>query len=159
MRPAILYVWIAVFVERKSAKTCISCARTRRRGPWPLPRRGRYNERQKHKIRANGVVYEVFAAGGCCDRRAFGQRGQARVEAEASSGRPFGVGQVTISGLDAAIDANRVFVEEKNGRVFYPAVTQGVLGRLIGQILGDATDRPATGVTIYFCSAAMSRWS
>ena len=39
---------------------------------------------------------------------------------------------------------------EKNGRVFYPAVTQGVMGRLIGQILGDATDRPAAGVTIHF---------
>jgi hypothetical protein len=75
---------------------------------------------------------------------------EARVEAEALIGRPFGVGQVTISGLDAAIDANRVFLDEKNGRVFYPAITQGVFGRLLGQILGDATDRPAAGVTIHF---------
>src|SRR5262245_48146147 len=73
-----------------------------------------------------------------------------RVDGEALVGRPFGVGQVTVSGLDAAIDANRVLLDEKNGRSFYPAVTQGVLGRLIGQILGDASDRPATGVTIYF---------
>ena len=42
----------------------------------------------------------------------------ARVEADALSGRPFGVGQVTISGLEMAIDAGRVFVGEKNGRVF-----------------------------------------
>src|SRR5688572_19474307 len=74
----------------------------------------------------------------------------ARVEADALLGQPFGVGQVTISGLDVAIDANRVLVQEKNGRVFYPAVTQGVLGRLIGQILGGPADRPAGGVTIYF---------
>jgi hypothetical protein len=75
---------------------------------------------------------------------------EARVEAEALVGRPFGVGQVSITGLDVAIDANRVFIEEKNGRVFYPAVTQGVLGRIIGQILGGPTDRPTGGVTIYF---------
>ena len=50
---------------------------------------------------------------------------EARIEAEALIGRPFGVGRVTISGLDVAIDANRVSIEEKNGRVFYPAVSQG----------------------------------
>jgi hypothetical protein len=75
---------------------------------------------------------------------------EARVEAEALVGQPFGVGQVTLSGLDVAIDANRVMIEEKNGRVFYPAVTQGVFGRFLGQILGDPTDRPAGGVTISF---------
>jgi hypothetical protein len=75
---------------------------------------------------------------------------QARVEGEALVGRPFGVGQVSVSGLEFAIDASRVFVEEKNGRVFYPAVTQGVFGKLIGQILGGATDRPTTGATVYF---------
>ena len=74
---------------------------------------------------------------------------EARVEAEALVGRPFGVGQVTISGLDVAIDANRVVIEEKNGRVFYPAVSQGVFGRLIGRFSAP-TDRPAGGVTIYF---------
>ena len=42
---------------------------------------------------------------------------------------------------DVAIDVNRVAIQEKNGRVFYPAVTQGVFGRLIGQILGSPTDR------------------
>jgi hypothetical protein len=75
---------------------------------------------------------------------------EARIEAEALIGRPFGVGRVTISGLDVAIDANRVSIEEKNGRVFYPAVSQGALGRLIGQILGGPTDRPAGGITIHF---------
>jgi hypothetical protein len=59
----------------------------------------------------------------------------ARVEAEALVGRPFGVGRVTISGLDAGIDANRVLIEERNGRVFYPALSQGVLGRVLGQVL------------------------
>ncbi|HEY2893652.1 MAG TPA: hypothetical protein VGJ16_05555, partial [Pirellulales bacterium] len=66
---------------------------------------------------------------------------EARVEGEALIGRPFGVGQVSVSGLDLAIDASRVFIEEKNGRVFYPAVAQGAFGKLIGQILGGATER------------------
>lgn len=74
----------------------------------------------------------------------------ARVEGEAIPGRPFGVAQVTISGLDVAIDANRVAIQEANGRVFFPAVSQGVFGRLIGQLLGSPTDRPAGGVTIHF---------
>ncbi|HEY2413849.1 MAG TPA: hypothetical protein VGI40_16480 [Pirellulaceae bacterium] len=75
---------------------------------------------------------------------------EARVEGEALIGRPFGVGQVSVSGLDLAIDASRVFIEEKNGRVFYPAVAQGAFGKLIGQILGGATERPTTGATIHF---------
>src|SRR5262245_31257376 len=75
---------------------------------------------------------------------------EARGEGEALIGRPFGVAQVSISGMEVGIDANRVAIEEKNGRAFYPAVTQGVFGRLIGQILGGPTDRPAAGVTIYF---------
>jgi hypothetical protein len=74
----------------------------------------------------------------------------ARVEADALVGRPFGVGQVTITGLEAGIDANRVQIGERNGRTLYPAVTQGALGRLIGQILGGPTERPSPGVTIYF---------
>jgi hypothetical protein len=73
-----------------------------------------------------------------------------RVEAEAIVGRPFGVGQVNITGLDVAIDAERVTIVEKNGRVFYPAVSQGVFGRLIGQLLGGPTERPAAGITVYF---------
>lgn len=74
----------------------------------------------------------------------------ARIDGDAVIGRPFGVAQVSISGLDLAIDVNHVAIEEKNGRVFYPAATQGVFGRLIGQILGGPMDRPAAGVTIYF---------
>src|SRR5437867_6286822 len=79
----------------------------------------------------------------------FARSAQARVEGEALVGRPFGVGQISISGLDVGIDVNRVAIEEKNGRVFYPAVTQGVFGRLIGQILGGPAERPAAGITIY----------
>jgi len=74
----------------------------------------------------------------------------ARVDGEALIGRPFGVGQITISGLDVAIDANRVHLEEKSGRVFYPAVSQGVFGKLIGQLLGGPAERPTSGVTVYF---------
>ena len=80
----------------------------------------------------------------------FGEVAQARVDGEAVVGQPFGVASVTISGLDAAIDANRVLLTEKNGRVFYPTATAGALGRILGQILGDPADRPATGVTVNF---------
>jgi hypothetical protein len=75
---------------------------------------------------------------------------EGRIEGEAVVGRPFGVAQVSISGLDIGVDVNRVAIEEKNGRAFYPAVSQGVFGRLIGQILGGPMDRPAAGVTVYF---------
>jgi len=81
---------------------------------------------------------------------AVSQATDARIDAEATTGQPFGVGSVTISGLDVAIDSSRVLIAEKNGRVFYPAATPGVLGRILGQILGDPADRPASGVTINF---------
>ena len=68
---------------------------------------------------------------------------EGRIEGEAVVGRPFGVAQVSISGLDIGVDVNRVAIEEKNGRAFYPAVSQGVFGRLIGPSLGGPRDRPA----------------
>lgn len=75
----------------------------------------------------------------------------ARVEAEALIGNPFGVCRLTISGPEAPADAASVLLEEKNGRALYPAVTQGVIGRLLGKLLGDAGDRPVGGgVTIHF---------
>lgn len=74
----------------------------------------------------------------------------ARVESDALSGRPFGVGQVTVSGLEVAIDATRILIEEKNGRVFYPAVSQGMFGKLLGQVLGSTTQQPTNSVTIQF---------
>lgn len=74
----------------------------------------------------------------------------ARVEAEAVVGQPFGVGKVTISGLENGIDASRVQIAERNGRALYPAVAQGVFGKVLGQILGGPTDRPAPGVTVHF---------
>src|SRR5688572_6850865 len=61
----------------------------------------------------------------------------ARIEADALIGRPFGVGRITITGSEAAIDLNRVLIDDGGGRVFYPAAGTGVVGRLIGQILGD----------------------
>ena len=73
-----------------------------------------------------------------------------RVEGEAAVGRPFGVGRVTISGGEAAVDLNRVRIESADGRVFYPAVTTGVFGRLLGDVLGDPTDRPAINATVHF---------
>ena len=74
----------------------------------------------------------------------------ARIEAEALVGRPFGVGRITISGSEAAIDLNRVLISDGGERVFYPAVGTGVVGRLIGQILGDPADRPTTGASVHF---------
>jgi len=80
----------------------------------------------------------------------FVARAEARVEAAALAGRPFGVGQVSLSGLEMGLDASRLLIEEKNGRVYFPAVAQGPIGRLIGQILGDPTARPTSSITIYF---------
>jgi len=74
----------------------------------------------------------------------------ARIEAEALVGRPFGVGRITISGGEAAIDLNRVLISDGGGRVFYPAVGTGVIGRLIGQVLGDPADRPSGAATVHF---------
>ena len=74
----------------------------------------------------------------------------ARIEGEALAGRPFGVGRITVTGADAAIDMNRVLIADREGRVCYPAVGTGVFGRLIGQVLGDPADRPAANTTIYF---------
>jgi hypothetical protein len=73
-----------------------------------------------------------------------------RVEGEALVGRPFGVGRITISGGEAAIDLNRVLIANNDGRVFYPAVSTGVFGRLLGQVLGDPADRPAGAATVHF---------
>jgi hypothetical protein len=42
---------------------------------------------------------------------------EARIEGEALIGQPFGVGRITLSGPDVAIDANRVLIYEKDGRV------------------------------------------
>ncbi|MEX2176328.1 MAG: hypothetical protein WD872_18340 [Pirellulaceae bacterium] len=74
----------------------------------------------------------------------------ARVEGEAFVGRPFGVARITVSGPEVAIDLNRVVIQDRAGRVLYPAVGTRLLGRLIGQVLGDPTDRPAGAATVYF---------
>lgn len=75
---------------------------------------------------------------------------QAKVEVEALAGTPFGVGRITLSGLDAPLDLTRLFLKEKNGRAHYPAIHSGVLGRLIGEVLGDPTQRPLANVTVWF---------
>jgi hypothetical protein len=80
----------------------------------------------------------------------FSAYAEARVEVDALAGRPFGVGQISLTGLEMGLDASRLHIEEKNGRIYYPAVAQGAIGRILGQILGDPTARPTTGVTIYF---------
>src|SRR5262245_33004691 len=76
--------------------------------------------------------------------------GHARIEGEALVGRPFGVGRITISGGEAAIDLNRVQITDGGGRVFYPAIGTNMVGRLLGQILGDPADRPSGAATIHF---------
>jgi hypothetical protein len=77
---------------------------------------------------------------------------QARIEAEALLGRPFGVARVRFTGADAgvAIDASRVLLEERNGRVLYPAATPGPIGRIVGRVLGDAAERPSNAITVHF---------
>ncbi|WP_425618183.1 hypothetical protein NA78x_001882 [Anatilimnocola sp. NA78] len=75
----------------------------------------------------------------------------ARVEGEAAIGRPFGVGKITFSGADVgSIDDRLCRLEEKNGRIFYPAAMPGVLGRLLTQVLGNPQQGVAESVTIHF---------
>jgi hypothetical protein len=74
----------------------------------------------------------------------------AKIEADALVGRPFGVGRITLSGLDAPLDQTRLFLVERNGRAHYPAIHEGVFGRVIGQVLGDPTQRPLANVTVWF---------
>src|SRR5258706_11223684 len=74
---------------------------------------------------------------------------QARIEGEAIAGRPFGVARVTFSAADAggAVDESQVLIYEREGRVFYPAVTGGGLGRAIGQLLDGGNDQAAANLT------------
>jgi hypothetical protein len=76
----------------------------------------------------------------------------ARIDGDAVIGEPFGIGRVTLTAADAGgtIDAVRLRIDERDGRVHYPAVTTGVVGQVIGQILGQQIgDGPGTA-TIQF---------
>jgi hypothetical protein len=76
----------------------------------------------------------------------------ARIDGEAVIGEPFGVGRITVAAGDVGgrIDEARLRIEERDGRVHYPAVTTGVVGQVIGQILGQPiADGPGTA-TIHF---------
>ncbi len=75
----------------------------------------------------------------------------AALEVEAVSGRPWGVGRITVQGADVgAIDERNVLIRERDGRVLYPVVTPGIIGRLFDRVLGNPGDRPADAVTILF---------
>jgi hypothetical protein len=97
-------------------------------------------------------VSRILAALASIALTATATQADARIEAEALLGRPFGVARVTFTGADAgvAIDANRVLVEERDGRALYPAATPGLFGRILGRVLGDAAERPANAVTVHF---------
>lgn len=73
------------------------------------------------------------------------------VEGEAAIGSPFGIGRITFSGADVgSIDERLCRIEEAGGRVFYPAMMPGLLGRLINQVLGPPSNGAAGQVTIHF---------
>lgn len=75
----------------------------------------------------------------------------AAVEGEAAVGRPFGVARITFSGADVgSIDERLCRIEEAGGRVFYPAMTPGLLGRLFNQVLGPPTTGAAGQMTVHF---------
>ncbi len=68
-------------------------------------------------------------------------------------GEPFGVGRVVISAADAVggIDPSLIQIEEKDGRVYYPAIAveKPKIGGLIREILGAPEARPLSA-TVYF---------
>lgn len=63
----------------------------------------------------------------------------AGIDAEAVPGEPFGVGRITFSPADVggAIDEARLRIQERDGRIHYPAVRTGVVAPIIGQLLGE----------------------
>lgn len=76
----------------------------------------------------------------------------ARIDGEAVIGEPLGVGRISFSAADIGgeIDQARLRIEERDGRVHYPAVTTGVVAQVVGQILGQPlADGPGTA-TIHF---------
>jgi hypothetical protein len=77
---------------------------------------------------------------------------QARVEAEAIAGKPFGVARVTFTAADAGgpIDESQVLLYERESRVHYPAVTGTGLNRALGQLLDGGNHRGASSVTVMF---------
>lgn len=80
--------------------------------------------------------------------------GQARIlETEAISGKPFGVGRVTLAldGVDRqAIEAPSSFgLEDDDGRALYPVFSPGRVRRLIGTLLGGERN-PFDSITVYF---------
>jgi hypothetical protein len=75
----------------------------------------------------------------------------ARIDAEAVSGRPFGVGRVTITKADlrSSINEDAVQISERDGRIFYPSFSYGRFGALIGEAIGIGDGSPGN-VTIMF---------
>lgn len=75
----------------------------------------------------------------------------AEIDGEAALGSPFGVGRVTFSGADAgSIDERLCRIEEAGGRIYYPALMPGLIGRLFNQVLGPPSNGAAGQVTIHF---------
>ena len=74
----------------------------------------------------------------------------ARIDGEVAIGEPFGVGRITFNGADVgSIDDRLIRLEEKNGRVFYPAVMPGVFGRVIAFIPSSYSLFPLTRSAVF----------
>lgn len=75
----------------------------------------------------------------------------ARVDGDAIVGEPFGVGRVSFSAADVGgtIDELRLRIEERDGRIHYPAVTAGLVGPVLGQLIGEPQLGPRNA-TIHF---------
>jgi len=73
------------------------------------------------------------------------------IDAEAVIGEPWGVGRITVQAGDVgAIDERSVLISDRDGRVLYPVVTPGMIGRLFDRVLGNPVDRPSEAVTVLF---------
>lgn len=78
---------------------------------------------------------------------------QARIEAEAIPGAPFGVGRVTVPLLVAdaeVLETRGYMLYEENGRALYPVFTTGAVQRLLGELIGGGESDFATSLTAYF---------
>ncbi len=76
----------------------------------------------------------------------------ARIEGSASAGEPFGVATVSFLMDDAPgiVDIERVRVTDREGRVLYPSVVPGALGKLLGLVLNDGGAMPAGRLHVSF---------
>jgi hypothetical protein len=90
------------------------------------------------KARQITLLYMLVVVNGLA-LNAWGQR---TPTFELAPGEPFGVGRLVLSGdaeLAESLETNNLSIEERDGRILYPAFTTGKFRKLLGELLGGDT--------------------